>query len=319
LAWAPPTRAVDPVKFRVGWIGAPGSWAPVLFLKDGLAQHLGKSYSLELLRLAGTSPMVTALAAGELDIAPLSFSAFGLAIENGHLDDLRIIADEIEDGVGDYYSTEFLVKKDGPVKTIEDLRGKTLGTNAIGGATDMAMRVMMRRAHMEEKRDYTVVETQLGNMKAFLAEGKADLVAPSPNFVDAEFRAMSRPLFTQKDAFGVTQFTAWYSRTSIIAKNRPAMVDFMEDYLRAIRWWLDPANHDEAVKLIAVLVKQPADKLGWVYTKADWYHDRNGRPNLDALQHNLVLQKELGFLKGDVDVKAHADLSLIADAATRLR
>ena len=53
-------------------------------------------------------------------MAPLSFSAFGLAIENGGLDDLRVIADDIEDGKDGYYTTEFLVKKDGPVKAIED-------------------------------------------------------------------------------------------------------------------------------------------------------------------------------------------------------
>lgn len=312
-------RAAEPLKIRLGWIGAPGSWGPAVEAKGDLAKHRGKSYTLELSRLAGTSPMITALAAGELDIAPLSFSAFGLAIENGGLDDLRVIADEIKDGKPGYYSTEFLVKKDGPVKTVEDLKGKTLATNAIGGATDMAMRVMLRRAHMEEKRDYTIVETQLGNMKAFLIDGKADLVAPSPNFVDAELRAFSRPLFTQKDAFGITQFTAWYARTAYIAKNRPVLVDFMEDHLRIIRWWLDPANHAEAAKIMSGITKIPPEKLGWAYTKADWYHDRDGMPNLEALQDNLKHQKELGFLKGDVDVKKHADLSLIQEAAARLK
>jgi sulfonate transport system substrate-binding protein len=309
----------EPLKIRLGWIGAPGSWGPAIAEKQDLAQHVGKSYTLELTRLAGTSPMVTALAAGELDIAPLSFSAFGLAVENGGLDDLRVIADEIEDGKDGYYTTEFLVKKGGPIKTIEDLKGKTLATNAIGGATDMAMRVMLRRAHLEEKKDYTIVETQLGNMKAFLIEGKADLIAPSPNFVDAELRGLSRPLFTQKDAFGVTQFTAWYTRQEFIAKNRAALVDFLEDYVREIRWWLDPKNHDEAVQIMARITKIPAERIAWAYTTGDWYHDPDGLPNLDALQHNLQLQKELGFLKGDIDVRRHADLSLVREAAARVK
>jgi sulfonate transport system substrate-binding protein len=318
LAFAFEAKA-EPLKIRLGWIGAPGSWGPAIAEKQDLAQHAGKSYTLELLRLAGTSPMVTAIAAGELDIAPLSFSAFGLAIENGGLNDLRIIADEIEDGKDGYYTTEFLVKKDGPIKTVEDLKGKTLATNAIGGATDMAMRVMLRRAHLEEKKDYTIVETQLGNMKAFLIEGKADLIAPSPNFVDAELRGVSRALFTQKDAFGITQFTAWYARQAFIAKNRAVLVDFLEDYVREIRWWLDPANHQDAVQRMAKITKIPAERIGWAYTKGDWYHDRDGLPNLDALQHNLQLQKELGFLKGDVDVKSHADLSMVKEAAARVK
>ena len=215
----------EPLKIRLGWIGTPGSWGPAIAAKQDLAKHANQSYTLELLRLNGTSPMVTALAANELDIAPLSFSAFGLAVQNGGLDDLRVIADEIEDGKPGYYTTEFLVKKDGP-ETIADLKGKTLATNAIGGATDMAMRATLRKAGMEEKRDYTIVETQLGNMKAFLIEGKADLIAPSPNFVDAELRQISRPLFTQKDAFGITQFTAWYARTPFIAAHRGGLGRF---------------------------------------------------------------------------------------------
>ena len=310
--------AAEPLKIRLGWIGAPGSWGPAIDAKGDLAQHRGKSYTLEISRLAGTSPMVTALAAGELDIAPLSFSAFGLAVENGGLDDLRVIADEIEDGKPGYYTTQFLVKKDGP-RTIADLRGKTLATNAIGGATDMAMRAVLRTAGMEEKRDYTIVEAQLGNMKAFLIEGKADLIAPSPNFVDAELRAFSRPLFTQKDAFGITQFTAWYARAPYIAKNRAVLVDFLEDSVRIMRWWLDPENQAEAAKIMSGITKIPVDKIGWAYTKADWYHDRDGMPNLEALQDNLKHQKELGFLKGDVDVKTHADVSLVQEAAARLK
>jgi sulfonate transport system substrate-binding protein len=311
--------ADEPLKIRLGWIGVPGSWGPPIDEKKDLAKHRGTSYTLELSRLAGTSPMITALAAGELDIAPLSFSAFGLAVENGGLTDLRIIADEIEDGFEDYYTTEFLVRKDGPIKTIEDLKGKTLATNAIGGATDMAMRVMLRRSHLEDKKDYTIVETQLGSMKAFLIEGKADLIAPSPNFVDAELRGASRSLFTQKDAFGLTQFTAWYARAPFIAKNRAVLVDFMEDYLRAIRWWLDPANHAEAAVILSRLTKTPPESLGWAYTKEDWHHDRDGLPKLEAMQHNLELQRELGFLKGNVDVKSHADLSMVEEAAARLK
>ena len=309
----------EPLKIRIGWIGSPGSWAPVLFLKDGLDHHRGTSYVLEDTRLAGTSPMVTALAANELDIAPLSFSAFALAIENGGLDDLRVIADEIQDGVPGYYTTEFLVLKDGPLKSVADLKGKTLATNAIGGATDMAMRVVLRHAGMEEKRDYTIVETQLSNMKAFLFDAKADLIAPPPVFVDAELRAKSRALFTQKDAFGVTQFTAWYARAPFLAKNRAAVVDFLEDAVRAERWYLDPANHAEAIGLVAKFTKLPPERIQWAYTKDDWYHDHDGKPNLEALQNNVKLQKELGFLKGDVDVKAHADLSLVEEAAKRLK
>ena len=37
---------------------------------------------------------IAGIAAGELDIGPLAFSSFGLAIDNAHMDDLRVICDD---------------------------------------------------------------------------------------------------------------------------------------------------------------------------------------------------------------------------------
>ncbi len=43
------------------------------------------------------------------------------------------------------------------------------------------------------------------------------------------------------------------------------------------------------------------------------------KPNLDALQKNVDMTKDLGFVKATFDVKAHSDLSLIDEAAKRLQ
>ena len=64
------------------------------------------------------------MATGDLDIALLSYSSFPLAIQNANMQDLRIIADEFQDGADGYYSAEFMVLKDGPINKIEDLKGK---------------------------------------------------------------------------------------------------------------------------------------------------------------------------------------------------
>ena len=179
----------------------------------------------------------------------------------------------------------------------------------------MAMRVMLRRAHLEEKRDYTIVETRF-NMKPFLIEGKADLIAPSPNFVDAE-RGLSRPLFTQKDAFGITQFTAWYARQPFIAKNRAALVDFLEDLLRVQRWFMDFGNYDEAVAIVANFTKRPPELYrSWLFTEhGDGYRDPDGIPDLKGVQRSIDLQHEFGYLKAPLDVTPYVDLSLVKTSA----
>ena len=150
--------------------------------KKDILTHFGKSYVAEATRFEGTPPVITALAAGQLDIGPLAFSSFGLAIQNAHMDDLRVICDEIQDGVPGHGSNEFMVLNDGPVKTVADLKGKVLATNAMGSAVDIAMRAMLRRSGLEANKDYTVVEAPFPAMRAMLAEHKADLVSAVPPF-----------------------------------------------------------------------------------------------------------------------------------------
>src|SRR5580700_3909886 len=315
-----PARAqTAPVKIRVGFVVVPASLAPLILEKNDILKHFGQSYVAEATRFEGTPPVITALAAGQLDVGPLAFSSFGLAIQNAHMDDLRVICDEIQDGVPGHGSNEFMVLNDGPVKTIADLKGKVLATNAMGSAVDVAMRAMLRKNGLEANKDYTVVEAPFPAMRAMLAERKADLVSAVPPFsLDPELRAMAHPLFTQKDAFGVTQLTMWTARTGFIAQNRATLVDFLEDTIRAVRWYTDPKNHDEAVAIVARLNKAPPARVEWAFGERDQYRDPNAMPNIAALQNNLQLQKQVGFLKDDIDVKKFSDLSMVTEAAKRL-
>ncbi len=308
-----------PVKIRLGWVVVPASMAPLILEKKDILKHYGQSYIAEATRFEGTPPVITALAAGELDIGPLAFSSFALAIENAHLDDLRVISDEIQDGVPGHGSNEFMVLKDGPVKTVADLKGKVLATNVMGSAVDIAMRVVLRRSGLEANKDYTIVEAPFPAMRAMLSEKKADLISAVPPFsLDPDLRNMANTLFTQKDAFGITQLTMWTARTPFIKKNRAALVDFLEDAVRAIRWYTDAKNHEEAVAIIARLNKAPPQRMDWAFTGRDQYRDRNGMPNLDALQSNLQKQKEVGFLKTNIEVKKFSDVSMVEEAAKRL-
>jgi sulfonate transport system substrate-binding protein len=313
--------AAEPVKIRAAWVVGVANWPSILLEKKDLAQHLGKSYTLETVRYAGTPLMITAMATGELEIGNLAYSSLALAIENAGLDDMRVIADEFQDGVAGYYTNEFFVLNDSPIKTIADLKGKVLATNAVGSAVDIAMRAMLRKHGLEDKRDYTVVEAAFPTMRAMLMEKKVDLIpGVVPFSFDPELRKNARVLFTQKEAIGTTQMIVWAARKGFLDKNRAAMADLMEDVLRIVRWYVDPANHKEAVEIAARFTKQPPERFDpWLFTTKDYYRDRNMLPNLDALQANIKTQKDLGFLKSDFDVRKYSDLSIVEEAGKRLK
>jgi NitT/TauT family transport system substrate-binding protein len=179
---------------------------------------------------------------------------------------------------------------------------------------------MLRKFGLEDKRDYTMVEAPFPALRAMLAEKKVDLVpGVLPFSLDPELRKIARTLFVQRDAIGVTQMIVWTARKPFIDKNRAALVDFMEDSSRIARWYLDPRNHKEATEIAARITRQPAESLDWVFTKRDEYRNPKMSPDLAALQRNVDMTRDLGFVRGSLDVKAHSDLSLIEEAARRLQ
>jgi sulfonate transport system substrate-binding protein len=319
LVGATAAQSADPVKIRLSWVAPVTNWASIMLEKKDLAKHLGASYTLEPVRYPGTPPMVTALANGELEVANLAYSTLAIAIENAGMDDLRVIADEFRDGVEGYYSQEFMVLADGPIKKVEDLKGKVVMTNAAGSAIDVAMRAMLHKHGLEDKRDYTMVESPFPTMRAMLSEKKVDLIpAVIPFSYDPELRKIARTLFVQREAIGVTDMIVWTARKPFIDKNRAAMVDFMEDTLRITRWFIDPKNHAEVMAIAGRLTRQPPERYDWLFTKRDAFHDPDMLPDLAALQKNVDMTHELGFVPSALDIKKHSDLSIVEEAAKRL-
>jgi NitT/TauT family transport system substrate-binding protein len=310
----------DPVQIRVAWVAPVSNWISIWLDKKELAQHLGKSYVFLPERFAGTPPMVTAIANNEVEIGDLAYSTLPIAIKNAGMDDIRVIADDFQDGVDHYWTIPFAVLKDGPIKRVEDLKGKIVATNAEGSAVDIAMKAMLHQHGLELNRDYTEVEAPFPAMKAMLAEHKVNLIPDIlPFALDPQMQKIARTLFTASDAIGVSEFVSFQARKPFIDAHRAALVDWLEDTLRILHWYMDPKNHDEAVQIAARFLKAPPPSMGWVFTKTDAYRDPNMIPNLAALQRNVDLTKELGYAHESFDVKAHSDLSMVEEAAKRLK
>lgn len=312
--------AGEPLRIRVGWVVVPAQFTPILFEKKEILRNHGKTYVMEPVHFRGSTPQITALAARELEIAALAYSSFALTLQNAKLD-IKLIADVFQDGVPGYFSTGYVVRADSPIRTVADLRGKTVATNAIGGAVDVAARAMLRKNGLDDKRDVSFVEVRFPAMEATLREGKVDVASfVQPFYHDAMSRGGLRPLFTQRDGVGVSDMIFWVARTEFIAQHRAALADFLEDTIRALRWYMEPKNRDEAIRIIARFTKKkPEDLRPWVLTGQDVFRDPNAMPNMEALQRNVDLLHELGFLKERLEVQPHADLSMVEAARDRVK
>jgi len=99
------TAAADPTKLRIAWVTTTDG--PLLLLKKGIARHEGVSYIIEPIHFQGSPPIITALAAGDVDLAGMGFSTFPIAVQNAGLADVRIIADGFQDGIPGYSRIRF--------------------------------------------------------------------------------------------------------------------------------------------------------------------------------------------------------------------
>ena len=220
----------DPGRIRVAWVAPIANWISIWLDKKDLARHLGKSYTFTPVHFAGTPPMVTAMANNEVEVGDLAFSTLPIAIKNAGLDDIRIIADDFQDGVPGYWTIPFAVLKDGPIKKVEDLKGKVVATNAEGSAVDIAMKAMLHKHGLEPNRDYTVIEAPFPAMKAMLSEHKVDLIPDVlPFALDPQMQKIARTLFTAKDAIGKSEFVSFQARKPFIDAHRAALVDWLEE------------------------------------------------------------------------------------------
>ncbi len=316
-----PARAADPVTIRAGYVIAPAEILPMMLLAPGAAKHEGKSYKLENTRIGASSQQITSIAARQLDLAALNYSSTPLAIINAHLDDIRIICGEIEDGHPGYYSVTYWVRKDSGIRKVEELKGKTLATNGFGTGTEMAMKIELKKHGLDPANDVHIVEVPFPAQAAALMEKKVDLDEPPTAFTgNPKFQAAARPLFQMRDAFGKSYLSFLTARTGFIEKNRAALVDFLEDYLRAVRWFQDPKNHAQAVAIASKFTHIPAKVFGdWVFSKGDFYRDPDGLVDMTALQSNVEAAARLKVIPRSVDMSKYADFSLVKEAAARIK
>lgn len=316
------TARADPLKIRVGWVVTPGHLAPLieeLGKRDpGVFKHLGKSYVMEAVHFQGTTPEIQAQAINELEVASFSSAALALAITNAHLDE-RLVADVVGDGMNGYFSGTYIVRADGPIKKVEDLKGKRVAINTIGSAADQAMRTMLHRHGLKDT-DFTTVEANFANMPAMLESDKVDMIIVLPQFAHGFLdNPKYKVLFTGKDAVGPTQAVMWAMRADVIAAHRAALIDFFEDHIRARRWFLDPKNHDAAIDITAAVTKLPKERLEFAFTKNDFYRSPDARPDVASVQKEIDESVAQHVLPKPIQIAPkYVDLSLIEEAKKRI-
>jgi NitT/TauT family transport system substrate-binding protein len=316
----PAAAAPVTIRYATGGGIGPNEMETVIFLdwmQKNVLKNYGKDYTVDMTFTRGTPEAATLLAAGQADMATLSFSVFATSVLNNVVPNgMTIVSDNYQDGRPGYAQNTFFVLKDSPIKTTQDLKGKIVGVNAFGSAVDLAMRVKLSKDGIDPKKDVQVVEVAFPNQAAAIREKRIDcgiLILP---FMNAEIaKGDLRPLFTGGDAFGPYSVIFQVVTNDFLKAHTDAVKAFLADYVTGLHWFYNPANRAKAVEITADFTKSPAAVLdSYFMTGKDYYRDPNACISAPIIQTPIDAMVAQGLLKSPVKVANYINTSYLPAA-----
>lgn len=305
------------IRYSTGGGIGPNEIETVVFLdwmKQNVLKRHGKDYVLQMSFARGTPEAASLLAAGQIDIATLSYPIFATSVlKDAVPGGITAIADIYQAARPGFHSNSYWCREDSGIEKITDLKGKTIAVNAFGASTDLVLRVALKKAGLDPKRDVRVVEVGFPAMGAAIREKRVDCGIMVLPFSAVEVpKGGLRPIFNETAAFGPYSVIFQAVTNNFLKAHPDAVRAYLDDYVRGLHWLYDPANRQKAIELTAELTKSPADTLATYFlTSNDYYRDRNGCVSATLLQQTVDALVEHELLPTKVDMSKHVNASYL--------
>ncbi len=312
LVWgtAGAPAAEDPplIRFGHGFAAEEQLW--LMGARPDLTPNQGKKYRLKLILFQANPERFQAFLAGELE----GGTAPGLTVIFGRAQgmDIKVVASICQEAAGkDWFSTTYMVKEDGPVKTVKDLKGGTVAVVGIKTATDLWARAGVLNVGLVPDKDVKFVPMPFPAIGPAVRSDKVGMGTFVEPFYSAE-RAKGglRALFTAVEALGYDHelLDVWFGEKFLKAQP-DAVRAFLADYVAVTKYYL--ANKEQA--------KRDLHKAGFVRTplelylkNADWKRDPGGRVDVPSLKKlSAFMLEKLSWLEKPVNVDELVDLSYL--------
>jgi NitT/TauT family transport system substrate-binding protein len=296
------------IRFGRGFAAEEQVW--LMSARPDLTPNQGKRYQLKQILFQANPERFQAYLAGELDAGTAPGLAVIFARAQGM--DMKIVASVcMEAAGGQYFSTTYMVKDDGPIKTIKDLKGGTIGVVGIKTATDLWARAGLINAGLAPDRDTKVVPMAFPVIGDAVRTGKVSAGTFVEPFYSAEMaKGGLRKLFTAVEAVGYDhELLDIFFGEKFLKANPEAVRAFLADYVAVTKYYL--ANVEQAKRDLhkAGFVRTPID----IYLKnADWKRDPDARVNVESLKKlSTFMLDKLQWLEKPVNVDGMVDQSFL--------
>jgi ABC-type nitrate/sulfonate/bicarbonate transport system substrate-binding protein len=279
---------------RVGWTIPAEESKYWMMRRPEQFPDLGKTYKIEWTQFQGTAPMTQALAAGALDCATQAPLSLANGVVGGNLK-AYIVAQHVYEKPGGF-SVYWAVMDDSPIKTIADLKGKTVGISVIGGGTQGPLAMLLQKNGVDPAKDIKLVEVGFAISEDALRQGRVDAVNMNQPFAaHAEAKGGTRKLFSLSEVMPNIVHILEACRADFVDKNPELVRAYVRDITSGMRKAL--ANRDETLKVVSEVLKAPVAVLDTYLLKDnDFGRDPGAAPNFEAIQKMLDIYAATGML-----------------------
>lgn len=300
------TAAAEPVKMRLGYGAAAEEQVWLLIAKPQLGKNYGKAYTLDATQFASSSKRAQAFEADAIDLA--SGSANGVIFAAAEGVTAKIIASISRESTR-AFSTSYYVKADSPIKTVKDLKGKTVGINGFSTSGHLWVKAALEKNSLSDS-DVTIVPIPFPAMEQSLNAGKIDIGEfPQPFAALLEKHMKVRKIFNAK--YGVPfdeELIVLIGKDAFLKAHAAAIRALLSDLKDSTKFYLDHPREARQILIDAKMVRVSPD----VYLDMDdYYRDPTLRPSVADLEKMQAFQMKAGFQKKSVDVKTLVDASYL--------
>lgn len=263
---------------------------------------------IEYTRATGSTPQIRALLAGELELVHTNADNVMAWVDRDGADLIVVLVAEL--GIGQ----KLVVRPE--ITSIGELRGRTVGVDAIGSGYAFVLYKLLRDAGVE--REDCRIESIGGTAERAiaLAEGRIDGALVSAPYdaraLDAGCRVLAAGSSVSR---GLPALTVAARRTWASA-NRDVVSRYCRALLAGVRWAAEPRNRDAVIELLRtdLEVDRAAAEAYYERERADREavapHVRETR---EALARTAALRREFASLSGDLDRYFDSAYALAAD------
>jgi NitT/TauT family transport system substrate-binding protein len=187
------------------------------------------------------------------------------------------------------------------IKSVSDLKGKTVGVTRFGSSTDFALRYLLLKQGFNPEKDTTIL--QLGGMPELAAALSKRLIVAAPLSAPTHIRARAagaQPLLDMAKAGVYFPHTAVITKRSYLKTNRETTLNFFRGYSEGLQRFIQ--DKTTAKKVIQKYTRDSADDiLEATYQYAVDYVVRPPYPNREGIVETLKLSQNPEAKKADPD------------------